>query len=121
MSQMISTPTSPSNFQSIFNTALKGYEKRTKKGLLVIAIDYLGISPLRTAEHIIHHCPRYLQDRIDTGILRFAVPPTPPLYPFTALLSEKRGVGKLLAFFDQTRALSKPESGPPIPVPPEPD
>ncbi|KAI9430983.1 hypothetical protein H4582DRAFT_1859573 [Lactarius indigo] len=77
--------------------------------------------PLRTAEHIIRHCPRYLHDRIDTGILRFAIPPAPPLHPFTDLLSEKRGVGKLLKFFDQTRALSKPESGPPIPVPPEPD
>ncbi|KAI9433731.1 hypothetical protein H4582DRAFT_969430 [Lactarius indigo] len=83
--------------------------------------SYPCSAPLRTAEHIIHSCPRYLQNRINTGILRFAVLPTPPLYPFTLLLSEKRGVGKLLDFFDQTRALSKPESGPPIPVPPEPD
>ena len=29
------TPSSSSNFQSIFNTALKAYEKRTKRDLLV--------------------------------------------------------------------------------------
>ncbi|KAI9434786.1 hypothetical protein H4582DRAFT_2080417 [Lactarius indigo] len=39
----------------------------------------------------------------------------------TPASSGKRGVGKSLDFFDQTRVLSKPESGPPIPVPPEPD
>ncbi|KAI9432068.1 hypothetical protein H4582DRAFT_1821611 [Lactarius indigo] len=76
---------------------------------------------LRTAEHIILHCLRYLRDRIDTAILQFAVPPTPPLYPHSLLLSKKRGVAKLLNFFDQTQTLSKPESGLPIPVPPEPD
>ena len=34
MSQATSTSTSLSNFQSIFNTALKSYEKKTKNDLL---------------------------------------------------------------------------------------
>ncbi|KAH9015535.1 hypothetical protein EDB85DRAFT_1875743 [Lactarius pseudohatsudake] len=74
-------------------------------------------APLRDAIHVIHHCPRYLQPRISTAILSTAFAPIHPLYPFSKLLSTKEGAERLLKFFDQTRALSMPESGPPIPVP----
>ncbi|KAH9008409.1 hypothetical protein EDB85DRAFT_1883488 [Lactarius pseudohatsudake] len=77
--------------------------------------------PLRDADHVICHCPRFTQPRLSTAILSAAFAPTNPIYPFHLLLSEKEGIGRLLKFLSLTRALSKPESGPPPPVPPEPD
>ncbi|KAH9053721.1 hypothetical protein EDB87DRAFT_1689969 [Lactarius vividus] len=76
---------------------------------------------LRSSRHTIHHCPSYLTPRRNTAILPSAFAPVNPLYPFHELLSTHEGAERLLKFFDLTRALSMPKSGPPIPVPPEPD
>ncbi|KAH8994407.1 hypothetical protein EDB86DRAFT_3103002 [Lactarius hatsudake] len=76
---------------------------------------------LRDSDHIIRHCPRYTEDRISTAILSTAFASVHPLYPFPDLLSTRDGAERLLKFLDLTRALSKPESGPPLNVPPEPD
>ncbi|KAH8976456.1 hypothetical protein EDB92DRAFT_1381803 [Lactarius akahatsu] len=65
----------------------------------------------------------YTQARLSTAVLSTAFAPENPLYPFYLLLSTREGASRLLKFFDQTHALqvSKPESGPPIPMLPEPD
>ncbi|KAH9015664.1 hypothetical protein EDB85DRAFT_1875630 [Lactarius pseudohatsudake] len=77
--------------------------------------------PIRDADHVIRHCPRFTQPRLSTAILSAALSPINPIYPFHLLLSEREGIGRLLKFLGLTQALSKPESGPPPPVPPEPD
>ncbi|KAH9162694.1 hypothetical protein EDB89DRAFT_2024606 [Lactarius sanguifluus] len=74
---------------------------------------------VRDSIHVVLECPRYVQARIDSGIL-----PTRPHHqplPFSSLLGTRKGIKMLLDFFDKTRALSCPETGPPLPVPPEPD
>ncbi|KAH9025598.1 hypothetical protein EDB85DRAFT_2292172 [Lactarius pseudohatsudake] len=73
--------------------------------------------PIRDSDHIIRHCPRFTRDRLNTTILSAAFAPVNPIYPFPDLLSTKDGANRLLNFQDQPRALSKPESGPPIPCP----
>ncbi|KAH9054001.1 hypothetical protein EDB83DRAFT_2521592 [Lactarius deliciosus] len=76
---------------------------------------------VRDSNHITHECPRFVQARLDCGILSTRPFHPQPLIPFEELLGSRKGAKMLLDFFDQTRALSKPETGPPLPVPPEPD
>ncbi|KAH9040623.1 hypothetical protein EDB85DRAFT_1886736 [Lactarius pseudohatsudake] len=78
-------------------------------------------APMRDVEHIIRHCPHFTQQRLDTAILSATFTPIHPLYPYHLLLGEKEGMDRLLKFLGLTKALSKLETGPPPPVPPEPD
>ncbi|KAI9443597.1 hypothetical protein H4582DRAFT_1926001, partial [Lactarius indigo] len=78
-------------------------------------------APLRSPEHLIHRCPRFLTSRISAGVLSAAYAPIHPVYPYTALFSTLEGASRLLSFLQLSRAASRPESGPPPPeVPPEP-
>ncbi|KAH9170474.1 hypothetical protein EDB89DRAFT_1907721 [Lactarius sanguifluus] len=91
-----------------------------KMGNWVITHDYWD------ANHIIHECPHFIQAHVDTDIYmkqmkHQAHEPqgsvrTSPNYE---LLGTHNGAKMLLDFFDQTRMLSAPQSGP-LPVPPEP-
>ncbi|KAH8979328.1 hypothetical protein EDB92DRAFT_1821071 [Lactarius akahatsu] len=58
---------------------------------------------------------------VDSGI--YSTRPGHPvsLPSLQSLLGTRKGIGMLLAFFDQMRTLSAPETSPPLPVPPEPD
>ncbi|KAH9036895.1 hypothetical protein EDB85DRAFT_2142927 [Lactarius pseudohatsudake] len=76
---------------------------------------------VRDAYHITQECPRYRHARVDVGIYSTRPHHTQSLIPLQSLLGTRKGAEMLLRFFDQTRALSKPETGPPLPVPPEPD
>ncbi|KAH9046715.1 hypothetical protein EDB84DRAFT_1435360 [Lactarius hengduanensis] len=95
MSQVISTPTPSSNFQSIFNTALKAYEKKTKKDLLahplaarlqacdspsdILAVLQDKVKELDQSRSANERLSRWLNPTIDV------------LYAFSAMLGE--GVG----------------------------
>ncbi|KAH9161663.1 hypothetical protein EDB89DRAFT_1913739 [Lactarius sanguifluus] len=69
--------------------------------------------------HVVLECLHYVQVRINSGILS-THPHHQPL-PFSSLLGTRKGAKMLLDFFDSTCALSCLETGPPLPVPPEPD
>ena len=79
---------------------------------------------LRTPRHIIIHCARHTQQRINTAIIG-----TRPPISFTKLFTTKRGAARLLDFIQLTGVGTRPETGPIPPsnlvpepdVPPEPD
>ncbi|KAH9023992.1 hypothetical protein EDB84DRAFT_1274045 [Lactarius hengduanensis] len=78
--------------------------------------------PLRSAEHILLHCPRFVQPRLSYALLSAAWNPITPLIPYAALFTTRKGAEKLCKFLQFTRALSRPDPGPPPPpLPPEPD
>ncbi|KAH9037753.1 hypothetical protein EDB84DRAFT_1480469 [Lactarius hengduanensis] len=65
------------------------------------------------------HCPRFVQPRISFAILSTAWNPIHPLLPYPRFFSTRGGAEKMCKFLQFT--LSKPETGPPPHVPPEPD
>ena len=79
---------------------------------------------LRTPTHIIIHCARHTQQRINTAIIGTRFP-----LPFTKLFTMKRGAARLLDFIQLTGVGTRPEAGPLPPshlvpepdVPPDPD
>ncbi|KAH8993209.1 hypothetical protein EDB86DRAFT_2805770 [Lactarius hatsudake] len=79
-------------------------------------------APLRSSEHILLHCPRFVQPRISFAIRSVAWGAIHPLLPFPRFFSSREGADKLCKFLQFTCALSRPDPGPPPPeVPPEPD
>ncbi|KAI9436589.1 hypothetical protein H4582DRAFT_2129846 [Lactarius indigo] len=95
MSQAPSTSTSSSNFQSIFYTALKAYEKKTKKDLLAHPLAAQLQACNSPADILV-----ILQDRVreldqsrsaDERLSRWLNPTIDVLYAFSATLGE--GVG----------------------------
>ena len=95
MSQVPFVSTSTSNFQSVFNAALKTYEKKTKKDLLahplaaqLQACKYPGDIHAVLQEKVIE----FDQSRIaDEGLSRWLNPTINVLYSFSATLGA--GVG----------------------------
>ncbi|KAH9178325.1 hypothetical protein EDB89DRAFT_1843942, partial [Lactarius sanguifluus] len=71
---------------------------------------------VRDSIHVVLECPRYVQAWIDSGILS-ARPHHQPHPMFSSLLGTRKGIKMLLDFLDLTRALSCPETGPPLPPP----
>ncbi|KAH9035903.1 hypothetical protein EDB85DRAFT_2143394 [Lactarius pseudohatsudake] len=95
MSQAPSTSTSSSNFQSVFNVALKAYEKKTKKDLLAHPLTAQLESCNSPADILL-----VLQERVneldqsrsaDERLSRWLNPTIDVLYAFSAILGE--GVG----------------------------
>ncbi|KAH9073600.1 hypothetical protein EDB83DRAFT_2260404, partial [Lactarius deliciosus] len=95
MSQAPSTSTSSSNFQSIFNAALKAYEKKTKKDLLAHPLAAQLQACNSPADILL-----VLQDKVneldqsrsaDERLSRWLNPTIEVLYTFSAILGE--GVG----------------------------
>jgi fungal STAND N-terminal Goodbye domain len=95
MSQAPSTSTSTSNFQSIFNTALKVYEKKTKKDLLAHPLA-AQLQACKSPGDIL----AILQDKVnefdesrsaDSRLSRWLSPTINVLYAFSATLGQ--GVG----------------------------
>ncbi|KAH9028561.1 hypothetical protein EDB84DRAFT_1272164 [Lactarius hengduanensis] len=79
-------------------------------------------APLRSAEHVLLHCLRFVQPRLSYAILSAVWNPIQPLLPYPALFQSRKGAEKLCKFLQFTRALSRPDPGPPLPaMPPEPD
>ncbi|KAH8991201.1 hypothetical protein EDB92DRAFT_1798332 [Lactarius akahatsu] len=74
---------------------------------------------VRSTEHILLHCPRFVRPQISHTILSTAFCPINPLYPNTDFFSTRTGEKKLCRFLQETGALSWPDSGPPPYVPPE--
>jgi len=95
MSQAPSTPTSSSNFQSIFNAALKAYEKKTKKDLLAhpLAAQLQACnSPADILAVLQDRVKEFDQSRsVDERLSRWLNPTIDVLYAFSATLGE--GVG----------------------------
>jgi len=97
MSQVFSSPSTStsSNFQSIFNAALEGYEKKTKKKLLThpLAIQLQSCtSPEEVLSVLQDLLQQFDQGRSSNDRLRSWLNPTVNvLYAFSATLSE--GVG----------------------------
>ncbi|KAH9020679.1 hypothetical protein EDB85DRAFT_514437 [Lactarius pseudohatsudake] len=50
--------------------------------------------PIRSAEHILLHCPRYVQPRISFAILSTAWNPIQPLLPYSRFFSTRGGAEK---------------------------
>ncbi|KAI9430941.1 hypothetical protein H4582DRAFT_2063294 [Lactarius indigo] len=63
---------------------------------------------LSLPEHIMHRCPRFLQQRINTGILSVAWNPVHPSYNYTHPFSTTEGAERLLRFPQESRAASSP-------------
>ncbi|KAH9059490.1 hypothetical protein EDB87DRAFT_1684569 [Lactarius vividus] len=99
--------------------------RRSTSTLMQVATDHAVtgtyVQRFRKNDPREHVVPLYFTARRNTAILSSAFAPVNPLYLFHKLLSTREGAERLLKFFDQTCALSMPESGPPLPVPPEPD
>ncbi|KAH8992300.1 hypothetical protein EDB86DRAFT_1497720 [Lactarius hatsudake] len=95
MSQAPSTSTSSSNFQSIFNAALKAYEKKTKNDLLAhpLAAQLQACnSPADILAILQDKVKEFDQSRsADERLLRWLNPTIDVLYAFSATLGE--GVG----------------------------
>ena len=72
--------------------------------------------PLRTPQHLILQCHRFFTPRLDSGIYSFH-----RTLRYSQLYSSTQNAHRLLAFLQQSCAVSKPETGLPIPVPPDPD
>ncbi|KAH8992306.1 hypothetical protein EDB86DRAFT_3244437 [Lactarius hatsudake] len=98
MSQAPSTSTSSSNFQSIFNAALKAYEKKTKKDLLAHPLA-AQLQACNSPADIIG----VLQDKVkeldqsrsaDERLSRWLNPTIEVLYAFSATLGEGVGLQK---------------------------
>ncbi|KAH8976692.1 hypothetical protein EDB92DRAFT_1148637, partial [Lactarius akahatsu] len=71
-------------------------------------------APSRSSEHVIFHCPRFIQPRLSLGLLSAAFCPVHPPIQYSSLFTTRDATVKLLLkFLQQTRALSRPESGPP--------
>ncbi len=92
MSQAPYTPTSSSNFQSIFNAALKAYEKKTKNNLLAHPLA-AQLQACNSPADILS----ILQDRVkelnqsrsaDERLSRWLNPTISVLYAFSATLGE---------------------------------
>ncbi|KAH9012678.1 hypothetical protein EDB84DRAFT_1680644 [Lactarius hengduanensis] len=99
MSHAPSTSTSSSNFQSIFNAALKAYEKKTKKDLLAHPLAAQLQSCNSPADILV-----VLQDKVkefdesrsaDERLSRWLNPTIEVLYAFSATLGE--GVGLIFS------------------------
>ncbi|KAH9169550.1 hypothetical protein EDB89DRAFT_1854301 [Lactarius sanguifluus] len=74
-----------------------------------------------SAEHIILHCPQFVQPQISFAIISTAWNPARPLLQYSRLFSTRKGAEKMCKFLQFTRALSRPETGPLPHMPPEPD
>ncbi|KAH9026480.1 hypothetical protein EDB85DRAFT_1979097 [Lactarius pseudohatsudake] len=72
---------------------------------------------LRTSPHIIHTCPRYNAHRFRANIISTRN----PVGPRGGILTNKKQAMGLLTFLQDSRALSRPETGPRAHEPPEPD
>ena len=72
---------------------------------------------LRNPTHLILHCPRHTNQRVNAGIAGHYNPPT-----LTQLFSTKRGVAYLLDFLKASKVATQPECGPipPVHLHPEP-
>lgn len=101
MSQSQPTPASSSNFQLVFNNALKAYEKRTKKDLLVhpLAADLHACnSPSAILSVLQQQVPGLDHLRSsDDRWTRWLDPTVNVLYAFSASLGEGAGLVCLLA------------------------
>ncbi|KAH9018523.1 hypothetical protein EDB84DRAFT_1442388 [Lactarius hengduanensis] len=66
--------------------------------------------PLRTSAHALYHCQRYHFERRAFGVVRYN-----RTIPYHKLLSsQKKNTIHFLMFLQETRALSRPESGPDV-------
>ncbi|KAH9025286.1 hypothetical protein EDB85DRAFT_2292274 [Lactarius pseudohatsudake] len=73
--------------------------------------------PLRSSVHTLYHCQRYYFERHAFGVVKYG-----RIIPYNKLLSShKKNALRFLTFLQETRALSRPETGPYDYVPPEPD
>ncbi|KAH8988783.1 hypothetical protein EDB83DRAFT_2615886 [Lactarius deliciosus] len=73
--------------------------------------------PLRSSSHALYQCQRYYFERHAYGVVRYG-----HTIPYNKLLSShKKNALRFLTFLQETRALSRPETGPDAYVPPEPD
>src|SRR6266702_846068 len=68
---------------------------------------------LRDPPHLILHCPRFLQQRINAGIYSHS-----SLLPYNHLYA-KKGVVQFLSFLTESKAGSRPAMGSPDRVPPQ--
>jgi hypothetical protein len=73
-------------------------------------------APLRTPQHLTLECRRFFQQRLDSGIYSFH-----RTLRYPQLYATVKDAHRLLAFLQSSRAAFRPETGPPIPPPPEPD
>ncbi|KAH9014023.1 hypothetical protein EDB85DRAFT_2215399 [Lactarius pseudohatsudake] len=72
--------------------------------------------PLRSSPHALYHCQRYYFERHAFGVVRYG-----RTIPYNKLpSSHKKNALRFLTFLQETRALSRPETGSAY-VPPEPD
>ncbi|KAH8988266.1 hypothetical protein EDB86DRAFT_2749587, partial [Lactarius hatsudake] len=61
--------------------------------------------PIRTAAHVLLHCPRFIRPRTThalLSILSMAFAPIHPIYPHTRLFSTRDGAKKLCKFLQDT-------------------
>jgi hypothetical protein len=73
-------------------------------------------TPLRTPQHLVLECHRFFQHRLNSGIYSFH---HTLCYP--QLYTSVKDAHRLLAFLQSSHAAFRPDTGPPIPPPPEPD
>jgi hypothetical protein len=74
-------------------------------------------APLRTPQHITHSCYRFRWERAASGINYYG-----RMVPFRKILGPtKKNAMRLLTFIQESRAFTRPESGPQGRVPPEPE
>jgi hypothetical protein len=73
-------------------------------------------APLRTPQHLTLECRRFFQHRLDCGIYSFH-----RTLRYPQLYASVKDAHRLLAFLQSSHAAFRPETGPPIPPPPEPD
>jgi hypothetical protein len=73
-------------------------------------------APLRTPQHLTLECRRFFQQRLDCGIYSFH-----RTLRYPQLYASVKDAHRLLTFLQSSHAAFRPETGPPIPPPPEPD
>ncbi|KAI9438390.1 hypothetical protein BJY52DRAFT_1217465 [Lactarius psammicola] len=98
MSRAASTPTSTSNFQSVFNAALKAYEKKTKNDLLAhpLAAQLQACNSPTDILSVLQDRVNELESRsADERLSRWLNPTVNVLYAFSATLGE--GVGLIFS------------------------
>ena len=108
MSHAHSSSASSSNFQLIFNNALKAYEKRTKYDLLAhpLAAQLQACDSPGAVLAVIHQQVQGLHQsqRADERLTKWLNPTVNVLYAFSATLGE--GVGLVSYFQTRTRLRS---------------
>ncbi|KAH9039630.1 kinase-like domain-containing protein [Lactarius pseudohatsudake] len=73
--------------------------------------------PLRSSVHTLYHCQRFYFERHTFGVVKYG-----HIIPYDKLLSShKKNTLRFLTFLQETRTLSRPETGPDAYVPPKPD